>query len=304
MKYGFDGLVTNPPYADASHTERKNTLWRKWFGFDSLVVDDGVFALIPPSSWMGSPPIIKKYFTDENGLKVNITHLNRDECARHFTGIGSNFSYFVYLKNKYLGKTDVVAKNVNKKIEISTLNLNDLIFDVLPRDLSKCAESILSKTLVNREPLGVLNSTKCHANNKHLWSDTKGGEFKYPIEKYPDVIIYYNREHPHQDIPKIVIPTTTYFRVMYYTINGTSQSLCYYNLKDNEDKDIVLNNINNKLFDYLNECFRYSNWNSVNLLRKLPKLPMENKMSDKDVYDYFGLTGDDVNRIEEMITWR
>ena len=77
-----------------------------------------------------------------------------------------------------------------------------------------------------------------------------------------------------------------------------------YRSKDNEDKDIVLNNINNKLFDYLNECFRYSNWNSVNLLRKLPKLPMENKMSDKDVYDYFGLTGDDVNRIEEMITWR
>ena len=80
-----------------------------------------------------------------------------------------------------------------------------------------------------------------------MWRDKASGEFKYPIEKYPDVIIYYNREHPHQDVPKIVIPTTTYFRVMYYTINGTSQSMCYYNLKDNEDKDIVLNNINNKL---------------------------------------------------------
>ena len=78
MTMKFDGFVTNPPYADSSHTESKNTLWRKWFDFDYLVVDDGVFAEILPSSWMGSPPIIKKHFVDENGLKVNITHLNRD----------------------------------------------------------------------------------------------------------------------------------------------------------------------------------------------------------------------------------
>ena len=259
----FDGIVTNPPYADSSHTESKNTLWRKWFEFDELLNDDGVFAEIIPSSWMGSPPIMKKHFLNEGELKVNLTHLNRDECEKYFKGIGSNFSYFVYLKNKYGGQTKVVAKNVNKEIEKSKLNLNDLIFNVLPRDLSTEAESILSKTLVNRELLGVLNTTVCHANNKHLWRNECNDEFKYPIEKYPNVTIYYNREHPHQGIPKVVIPTTTYYRVIYYTTNGTSQSMCYYNLKDDEDKDVVLNNINNKLFDYLNECFRYSNWNSV-----------------------------------------
>ena len=129
-------------------------------------------------------------------------------------------------------------------------------------------------------------------------------EFKYPIEKYPNVTIFYNREHPHQGVPKVVIPTTTYYRVIYYTTNGTSQSMCYYNLKDGEDKDVVLNNINNKLFDYLNECFRYSNWNSVNLLRNLPELPMDKKMSDNDIYDYFDLNTDDIKRIEGLITWR
>ena len=300
----FDGIVTNPPYADSSHTESKNTLWRKWFEFDELLNDDGVFAEIIPSSWMGSPPIMKKHFLNEGELKVNLTHLNRDECAKYFKGIGSNFSYFVYLKNKYGGETEVVAKNVNNQVEKSKLNLNDLIFNVLPRDLSPQAESILSKTLVNKQLLGVLNTTICHANNKHLWRDEPMDEFKYPIEKYPNVTIFYNREHPHQGVPKVVIPTTTYYRVIYYTTNGTSQSMCYYNLKDGEDKDVVLNNINNKLFDYLNECFRYSNWNSVNLLRNLPELPMDKKMSDNDIYDYFDLNTDDIKRIEEMITWR
>jgi len=300
----FDAIVTNPPYANSSHTENKNTLWRKWFDFDDLIVDGGVFAEIIPASWMGSPPLIKKYFIDEHGLKRNITYLNRDECKKYFPKIGSNFSYFVYLKSNYEGKTEATVKNINNKVEVTTVNLDDLIFDVIPKDLSKQAESILSKTLVNRSSLGVLNTTVCHANNKHLWNDKPDNDFKYPIERTPKTIIYYNREHPHQDVPKIAIPTTTYFRSMYYTINGTSQSFCYYNLKDNEDKDIVLNNINNKLFDYLNECFRYSNWNSVNLLRILPWLPMGYKMSDTDVYDYFELTSSDVDRIEEMIVWR
>ena len=88
----FDGLVTNPPYADSSHSESKNTLWRKWFEFDKLVNDGGVFSEVIPSSWMGSPPIMKKYFLDGNKLSKNITFLNRDECKKHFKGIGSNFS--------------------------------------------------------------------------------------------------------------------------------------------------------------------------------------------------------------------
>ena len=300
----FDALVTNPPYANSSHNESKNTLWRQWFEFDNLVNDGGVFSEVIPSSWMGSPPLMKKYFLDEGKLSKNITFLNRDECEKHFKGIGSNFSYFVYNKEPYKNKTEILAKNVNKQIESSNLNLNDLVFNVLPRDLSNQSKSILSKTLVNRELLGIKNTSVCHANNKHLWKDEPEGEFCYPVDKYPNIVMYYNKEHPHQDVPKICIAITTYFRSAYYTTHGTSQSLCYYNLKSGEDKDIVLNNINNKLFDYLNECFRYSNWNSIPLLKKLPAIPMDHKMSDNDIYKYFKLSKKDIKRIEELITWR
>ena len=143
----FDAIVTNPPYSNSSHKESKNTLWRKWFEFDKLIVDGGVFAEVIPASWMGSPPLMKKYFLDEEGLKRNITYLNRDECKKHFPSIGSNYSYFVYLKERYENKTEVIAKNVNGEVEEGTINLNDLIFGVIPKDLSKQAESILSKTL-------------------------------------------------------------------------------------------------------------------------------------------------------------
>lgn len=301
----FDCLVTNPPYRDSSHNESKNTLWRKWFDFDSIIKDGGVFAEIIPSSWMGSPPLVKDNFLDENGkVSKNITFINRDECEKYFKGIGSNFSYFVYSKEPYAGNTDFVTKNIDASIDSFSSNLNECLFGVFPRDLSKIGISILHKTLNNHELLGVKNTTVCHANNKHKWKSIQDTEFNFPIEKTPNSTIYYNTPHPHQDLKKILIPTTTYFRSMYLTTHGTSQSFCYYILNDDEDSVIVMNNINNKLFDYLNECFRYSNWNSVKLLTKLPKIPFNNKLTDVEIYNYFNLTDEEIIHIENIIKWR
>jgi hypothetical protein len=301
----FDGIITNPPYADSSHTEQKNTLWRKWFIFDKLIKENGVFAEIIPSSWMGSPPLIKDNFLDEN-LKIskNITHINLDECGKYFKGVGQKFSYFVYTKDDYKNETNLVVKNIDGSIDSFTENLNNVIFDVFPRDLSPLAISILNKTIVNTKPIGILNTTVCHANNKHLWKHIPQYEFIHAIEKTPNKTIFYKKQHPHQGVPKIIIPTTTYYRSMYYTENGTSQSFCYYNLKDGEERDIVLNNLNNKLFDYINECFRYSNWNSVNLLKKLPTLPLNIQLTDNEIYEFFNLTEDEISHINKIILWR
>jgi hypothetical protein len=301
----FDGIITNPPYADASHTEQKNTLWRKWFIFDKLIKENGVFAEIIPSSWMGSPPLIKDNFLDEN-LKIskNITHINLDECGKYFKGVGQKFSYFVYTKDEYKNETNLVVRNIDGSIESFTENLNNVIFDVFPRDLSPLAISILNKTIVNTKPIGILNTTVCHGNNKHLWKHNPQDEFIHAVEKTPNKTIFYKKQHPHQGIPKIIIPTTTYYRSMYYTENGTSQSFCYYNLKDGEERDIVLNNLNNKLFDYINECFRYSNWNSVNLLKKLPRLPLNIQLTDSEIYEFFNLTEDEISHINKIILWR
>jgi hypothetical protein len=301
----FDGIITNPPYADSSHNEQKNTLWRKWFAFGELIKYGGVFAEIIPSSWMGSPPLIKENFLDdESKISKNITHINLDECGKYFKGVGHKFSYFIYTNEKYKNKTELVVKNIDGSIELFNENLNNVIFSVFPRDLSPNAISILNKTIVNTNPLGILNTTVCHGNNRHLWRDIKEDDFIYPIEKTPNKTIYYKRKHPDQGVPKIVIPTTTYYRKMYYTENGTSQSFCYYNLKSGEDKDIVLNNINNKLFDYINECFRYSNWNSVNILKKIPDLPLDKKLKDDEIYDFFSLTKNEISHINKIVKWR
>lgn len=303
----FDCLLTNPPYQDSSHTEKKNTLWRKWISFnEKLLNDGGIFSLVIPSSWMGSSPILKENFFIDKKIKYNITHINRDECRKHFPGVGSTFSYFVMEYKKYENKTSIISKNINGTIGVAKdLDLNKCIVDVFPRDLSSIGLSIIDKTLSDKiEKLGVINNTYNHSVHKTKWSLNESDEFCYPIQNTPSKLYWYNYQHPHQGLLKLLIPTTTYFRKQLITTNGVTQSFGYWLIEDGLDPEIVLNNVNNKLFDYLNECFRYANWNSVNLLRKLPKLPMDRELSDDDIYEFFNLTEEEINHINTMITWR
>lgn len=303
----FDCLVTNPPYQDSSHKEKKNTLWRKWLTFNEKIVNKGgVFSLIIPSSWMGSSPVLKENFLIEKKIKYNITVINRDECKKHFPSIGSTFSYFIMENKDYEYNTCVISKNINKTIEVTNnLNLNDCIVDVFPKDLTEIGLSIINKTInSNVEKLGIINNTYNHSVHKTKWSKIESDEFCYPIQNTPSKLYWFNYAHPHQGLLKLLIPTTTYFRNQMITTNGVTQSFCYFLINENLDSNIVSNNINNKLYDYLNECFRYANWNSVNLLRKLPNLPMDVRLTNNEIYEFFKLTTEEINHINKIILWR
>jgi hypothetical protein len=303
----FNCLLTNPPFQDSSHDEKKNTLWRKWLQFNDLLVEDkGIFSLVIPSSWMGSPPVLKEYFFVNNQLKENITHINRDECRKHFPSIGSTFSYFVLEKKEYKNKTEIISKNIDKTCDVSRdVNLNQCIIEVFPRDLSEIGLSIMTKTLNNgKNKLGIINNTYNHSVHKKKWSKEPSDEFRYPIQNTPSKLYWYNYAHPDQDKLKLLIPTTTYFRKQMVTTNGVTQSFCYFLIGETLNSEIVVNNVNNKLFDYLNECFRYANWNSVKLLRKLPEIPLDRILNDDEIYEFFGLTDNEIKHINKMITWR
>jgi hypothetical protein len=299
----FSCLVTNPPYQDSSHTEKKNTLWRKWLDFESLVNDNGVFCLHHPSSWMGSKPILTKHFLKKSKVKNNIVYINRDECKRHYPGIGSFFSYYVIVKQPYNNQTTIKSKNMNGEIVSLKINLNEVLIDVFPRDLSQVGVA-LQKKLFNLPKLGILNNTYCHGVKKTHWRTHNEGQLIYPIQRNMKQVIFFDYPHPDQNTPKLLIPTTTHYKNMFITTNGPSQSFCYFNIPEHVEPNVVLHNINNKLFDYLNECFRYSNWNSVQLLRKLPRIPFNQMMTDQDVYDFFELTPEEINHIETIVTWR
>lgn len=298
----FDYIVGNPPYQDSSHTEKKNTLWRKFLELSLKLSKNntGIIAFVIPSSWMGSKKLLDLIF-----LNNNLLYINKDECKRHFPKVGSTFSYFIMETSPYKGLTTFKNKEINGTVTDSIADINDVLVEVFPRNLSTHSISILRKVLnSNRELLGIINNTTHHCVHKKRWSLKQEGIFQYPIHNTPTKLYWWITPHKHSGLRKIVIPTTTYYRNMFTTTNGITQSFCYYLLKDSENEDTVIHNINNSLFDYVNECFRYANWNSVQLLRKLPQIPLDKKMSDAEIFNYFGLTDEEIKEVKETITWR
>ena len=145
----FDLVITNPPYQDSSHKEKKNTLWRKFveLSVDTLVKNDGYVALVIPSSWMGSKRLLNKFF-----IPYNLIAINKDECKKHFN-IGSTFSYFVMQKTPYKGKTKIINKQISGEIATGVYNINQIIFESFPRDISSLSTSIVKKVLDPRVAL-------------------------------------------------------------------------------------------------------------------------------------------------------
>ena len=255
---------------------------------------------------VGVHEILKENFLENGKVKYNLTYINRDECKKHFPNVGSTFSYFVMENKNYENQTSILSKNIDGKIEVvNDLDLNQSLLEVFPRDLTDLGSSIINKTLgTHVEKLGVINNTFNHSVHRDKWRMVQNEEFCFPIQNTPSKLYWYNYPHPHQGLNKLLIPTTTYFRKQLISTYGITQSFCYLLIENDLNPNIVLNNVNNKLFDYLNECFRYANWNSVNLLRKLPKIPLDRELTDNDIYEFFELTNDEIKHINKIITWR
>ena len=135
----FDVVVGNPPFQDSSHTEKKNTLWRKFLALSvhELVVDDGFVLLVLPSSWLGSRKLLEANFNP-----YNLLYINKDECKRHFS-VGSTFSFFLLQKKEYQNRTSLKNKQISGSIVCDTVDLEKMRFGAYPRDLSSvCCEII------------------------------------------------------------------------------------------------------------------------------------------------------------------
>lgn len=295
----FDVVIGNPPFQDSSHNEKKNTLWRKFIdrAHTQLLDSNGIVALIVPSSWVGSQKMLNKYF-----LPYDLQVINKDECRRHFPGIGSSFSYYVMCKRPYQHHTQIVNKEIDGTIVTTVLDLDDVLCGAIPRNMSVEAVSIIKKVLHSGHPkLGIINACTHHNVKRDSWKKTQEGTFIYPIQNTPTSVYFYDYPHPDQGVLKVAIPTSTYYRNMILTTHGVTQGLCYFNVPSNVNENIVLSNMKNKTFDFVNECFRYSNWNSVPVLRSLPTIPFDRRMDDMEIYSYFKLTNTEIDEIERNI---
>jgi hypothetical protein len=301
----YNNIIGNPPFEDYRGGKRKaknHNLWRpiimKSFG---MLKEDGCMAFVCPQSWMSASKTNSEMFDLFN--RCDILALNINECRKYFKGVGSSFSYFVINNSKTQEySTNVICEysgnNYNSNVTFGSKN------KFFPLLLNAESMSIIDKTILSKVEKFNLNfDSSLHAYTKKLnLSKNRNDEFIHKVWHTPNSILWSNIEHPTQNCSKLLIPISTYFEKMIVDISGNTQGMGYIIFDNITDANKLKNILSLKLYRFIVNITRWSNWNSPDILRRLPLVDINQNWDDGLLYKEFGLNKDEINIIEKTIS--
>ncbi|MFZ9956712.1 MAG: Eco57I restriction-modification methylase domain-containing protein [Flavobacteriales bacterium] len=301
----FDVILGNPPYQDM-HTDvqrkaKNHNLWSTFLekGFDMLN-PGGYLLFVTPPSWM-SPSC--KLLTDIF-LKYQLHYVNIGECSRHFKGVGSQFSYYLIEKSKRYKKTTFHysfkgGTFIKNCIGISEYYLNNSI-KFIPQLPTKEAFQILEKTVfADNLKYQIQYDSDLHKfTKKDLLSVNKDEKYTFKVLHTPTQILWSSRAHKNHNKIKLFIPLTTYYESLIIDTCGNTQGLGYIIFEDiisaNRTKDILTS----KLYRFIANITRWSNFNVPMVMKNLPHLPDNIEPNDENIYSYFKLSNEEIELVE------
>lgn len=299
----YDNIIGNPPFEDFLNEKRKaknHNLWRPIIlKAYSMLNKGGYMAFVCPQSWMSYSKTNKDMLELFN--KNHIIKLNINECRKYFKGVGSSFSYFVIENVLEKGETEVICeyKNIIYNSSIVFHNKNEF-FPLLINDLSI---SILNKTVLNKNLLkyDLKFDSYLHAyTKKEFLSKEQDNIFKYKVWHTPNSILWSKKPHITQDTWKVLIPISTYYETLLIDKAGNTQGMGYVLCNTEQEAIKIKEILSLKLYRFLVNINRWSNWNSPDILRNLPKIEINN-VNDAELYKAFNLTKEESQFIEKTI---
>ena len=300
----FDLVVGNPPYnwSDGENQRKNNreNLWTRFvFKSTEILNESGFMSLITPKSWMSpSDDFGKKSIIRDIMIKYNPIFINIDDCSKHFINVGSTFSFYTIQKSNNSG--------------ISKIKTIDDYFDFSFNEENKSIP-----TIFNSKTISISNkffNNKLKFNFKQKGVTTRNEKF-YDIPKDEYIFenfhthsknkIYSRFQSDNKDLNKIIICLSGEYKSIIDTnkISHTNMS-CVDIISDENvsNLDIILNS---KLYNFImNKLYKYNGWVNMKCVQNLPKPDMcfqKNIITEQELYEYFNLTPEEIQLIEETI---
>jgi site-specific DNA-methyltransferase (adenine-specific) len=301
----FDVILGNPPFESATVDGRKdqaNNLWSKFTkkAFD-LVKEDGIVSFVTPTSWLSPAADIGK---GDNGIKfvrdyfqkLSVTHLNVNECAKHFD-VGSTFSYFVVQNTQ----SNECTTRVVTDGEVYNIDLRDISF--FPKTMSSVGISINNKILTNTEKFGIIGNNLPESKLEMVKQETD----EYNVPCYHTNAkggTYWYSKSPISTCKKrkVIFSISGEFTPIYDDVGELSFTgmCCAYYLNDNDTMDSIKSFLESKLITFLLKENKYTGWVSP-VTRDLPNLDKTKVWTNEELYTHFELTQPEVDYIEENV---
>ncbi|MCX6210169.1 MAG: Eco57I restriction-modification methylase domain-containing protein [Bacteroidetes bacterium] len=301
----FDVILGNPPYqdmyTDVQRKAKNHNLWSTFLekGFDMLN-SGGYLLFVTPPAWMSpSSKLLSNIF-----LKYQLHYVNIGECSRHFKGVGSQFSYYLIEKSKryksttfqYSFKGGSFIKNSGG---ISEYYLNNSI-KFIPQIPTKEAFQILEKTVfANNLKYQIQYDSDLHKfTKKDLLSVKKDRIYKYKVLHTPTQTVWSSRAHKNHNKIKLFIPLTTYYESLIIDTCGNTQGFGYIIFEDIITATRTKLVLASKLFRFIANITRWSNFNVPMVMKNLPYLPDNIEPTNENIYSYFKLSTEEIELIE------
>lgn len=234
-------------------------------------------------------------FNDNDVLSLNI-----NECRKYFKGVGSSFSYFFIKKMKSNISTRLICEYSGKKYNSNVILESNKFLPLLLNDLSI---GIINKVIFSdKDKFDLKFDSYLHAYTKKInLRKESNDEFCFKVWHTPNSILWSNKEHLTQNSVKVLIPISTYYEKMLIDVAGNTQGMGYIIVDDMNSAELMKKVLMLKLYRFVVNITRWSNWNSPDILKSLPALDLSIDWSDDLVYEYFNLTEDEIDLIEDVI---
>jgi len=291
----FDVVIGNPPYQDDKKINigggSNKKLWRDFLSIsiNSLLKDDGYLAYIIPFSWrLGRKNPLNNVNIFRDYIQKYDTQYIEGDIEKYFD-VGINISYVILQKTPYKEKT-IINNNI--------INLKKWNF--LPKDISDKSLSIWEK--INEYPKFNFEMVRKSFDKKKT-SEEKTTQSPFKIYKGKDRFLYTNMKSPLYNKRKAIINRMGNFDVLVDNKGDVNPDYSHvYLLSEKEDGNNLKDALENKkLYKFLLNNLKSSQYNEVYNTNKLPKIPLNKKWTDKELYDYFNLSKEEIDYIESQV---
>jgi hypothetical protein len=294
----YDLIVANPPYAklleNGKRASKNHNLIKDFIEKAlSQLKPNGYLLFITPDNWMS--------YADRNTLikiitALQIVHLDIHTAKKHFKKIGSSFTWYIVQNCAYY-------KNINitgiwkKRLYSSTVTSAQRKY--IPLLYNQTVQNILSKTVDDetRQKFDIKTSSDLHRYTKTEYiSNEKTGVFQYKLIHTPSQTVYSSRPHKFQEGYKIFISTTDKYSVFIDNC-GMTQSIVFILCSTEEQAREYLQILQHPLYVFINNICRWGNFNNIRILQSFPIPNIEYSGNHKEIYDYFGITEEEMEFI-------
>jgi superfamily II DNA or RNA helicase len=294
----FDAVLGNPPYQPKSNGKKGGkSLWPMFVrqSIEKLMKPCGYLAFVHPALWRQPENELHDLLFSRQIHFLSIH--NKEDGAKTFQA-GTRYDWYILENKPSLLPTGV-------RFEDGT-HANIHICSEVPYLMNRGQD--IMETLREKAPHGFLQaavSCEGHTQRDYIVK-TRTEEFSFPIinavsMKHIDVI-YSKRALKHQTTPKVVFSNALYIQPLYDPGHfGTTQGGIYIPVQSDEEGIKIARFLKSKLVSYIIAASKWSNFATVRQIfwsiphpTDLPPL-----MTDEDIYRYFDLNQDQIDRIEQ-----